>query len=37
MDSWEELDDTDLIENPYRSMPNRMRSVIEKRGHWTKY
>ncbi len=36
-DSWEELDDTDLIENLYRSMPNRMRSVIEKRGHWTKY
>ncbi len=35
--SWEELDDTDLIETLYRSMPNRMREVIQKRGHWTHY
>jgi len=36
-DSWEKLDNRDLIENLYCSIPNGMRLVIEKRGHWTKY
>ncbi len=35
--SWEELRETDIVENLYRSMPNRMRSVIESHGNWTKY
>lgn len=35
--SWKKLDDTDLIETLYRSMPNQMREVIQKRGHSTHY
>ncbi len=35
--SWEELGETDIFENLYRSMPNRMLSVIENHGNWTKY
>jgi hypothetical protein len=35
--SWEELGESDIVENLYRSMPNRMRSVIENNRNWTKY
>jgi len=37
LNSWEALDDTDIVENLYRSMPNRIRLVIQNGGHWTKY
>jgi hypothetical protein len=36
-DSWDQLKESNLVENLYQSMPNRMHSVIEKHGNWTKY
>jgi hypothetical protein len=36
-DSWDQLKESNLVENLYQSMPNRMQSVIEKHGKWTKY